>query len=407
MSFIFSASSLILTTTGRGKVDLMPILVPLLIFGFVIMIHEFGHFITAVKSGILVEEFAIGMGPKLFSIQGKETLYSIRLFPIGGYCKMQGEDENDIPSESENLNLDNHYANVDDSVQYDYSRSFNAKSVWARILVISGGVIMNIILAFIVFFGLSAYSGFYEPVVASVLEGYPAEEAGLQTGDKIYSIDNYKVSTQAELSLRLSDASSEDIARGEDPVIDLVYIRDGEKYQIEMPLEKDLVTGRYIIGFNLNAKSGVFGEEVVGLEKATILETAKATTNNMFFVVESTLYGLGKLFTSSNALEQVAGPIGIIGAIGETYEDSVESGGFTAAFVNMVYIMGLISANLAVFNLLPLPALDGGRLVFLFVEAITGKRVSPDKEGFIHFVGFILLLGFAVIVAASDIYKLF
>ncbi len=362
----------------------MPIIVSLIIFGIVIIVHEFGHFITAVKCGIRVEEFAIGMGPLLWSKQGEETLYSVRLFPIGGYCKMEGEDQDNMSE-----------------------KSFNSKSVWKRIIVISGGVIMNAVLAFIIFFGFNSYNGFREVAVHSVIEGYPAEEAGLQPGDEIYSVDGYKVQTQAELSLRLSDASTKDLANGEEPVIDLVYIRDGEKYQVDMPLKKDLASGRYIIGFNVGAKSGVFGEEVEGFEKATLGETIDATFDNMFFVVESTIYGFANLFTQDNPLEQVAGPIGIIGAIGSSYEDAVETAGISVAILNMISIMGLISANLAVFNLLPIPALDGGRLVFLFIEAITGKRVPPDKEGFIHFVGFVILIAFALVVAFSDIYKLF
>ncbi len=362
----------------------MSIIVSLLIFGIVIIVHEFGHFITAVKSGIKVEEFAIGMGPLIWSKQGKETLYSVRLFPIGGYCKMEGEDQ----------------ANMSPS-------SFNSKSVWARMWVISGGVIMNTILAFIIFFSINLYTGFREVVVHSVIEGYPAEAAGLQPGDEIYSVDGYKVETQEELSLRLSDASTEDLAKGEEPVIDLIYKREGEKYQVEMPLMKDIATGRYIIGFNVSAKTGVLGEEVEGFEKATLIETVDSAIDDMFFVVESTIYGLRNLFTQSNPVQQVAGPIGIIGAIGSTYEETVETSGAGLALLNMVYIMGLISANLAVFNLLPIPALDGGRLVFLFIEAVTGKRVPPDKEGFVHFVGFVVLMAFALVVAFSDIYKLF
>ncbi len=362
----------------------MSILVSLLIFGLVIIVHEYGHFIAAVKSGILVEEFAIGMGPLIYQKQGKETLYSVRAFPIGGYCKMLGEDEDNRSD-----------------------RAFNAKSVWARIWVISAGVVMNSILAFIIFFGFNLKQGFVEPVVYAANEGYPAAEAGLQKGDRIYSVDGYKIGTQEELTLRLSDASKVDVANGEEPVVDLVYIRDGEKIQTDMALKKDITGKRYVIGFNVNRKTGLLGEEVEGFEKATLGDTVKATFGDMAFVVESTIYGLGKLFSSKDALDQMAGPIGLIGAMGDSYENSVETGGLSMAFYNMIYIMGLISANLAVFNLLPIPALDGGRLVFLLIEAITGKQVPPDKEGAIHFVGFALLMSLAVVVAVSDIYKIF
>ncbi len=358
----------------------MNIIVALLIFGLVVLVHEFGHYITAVKSGILVEEFAIGMGPILLKKQGKETLYTIRAFPLGGFCKMLGEDED--------LMVEN---------------SFNSKSVRARMLVISGGVIMNIILAFITFFVVFSYLGYSEPVVYDVMDGY---ESPLQQGDRVYSIDGYKVNTQRELGLRLSDASADDIRKGEEPVIDLVYIRDGEKNQIDIPLRKS-EDGRYLIGFYLNNKSGIFGEEVEGIEKATFMETAKQAVYEMNFVIESTFYGLKKLVTDEDPLSIVAGPIGIIGVIGDTYEQSMEQAGLGIAFLNMLYLAGLISANLAVFNLLPFPALDGGRLVFLSIEGITGKPVPPKIEGYIHLMGFILLISLAIVIAVSDVIKLF
>lgn len=365
----------------------MAIIVSLLVFGFVILIHELGHFLAARKSGIGVEEFAIGMGPLLFSKQGESTLYTVRLFPIGGFCKMVGEDENDEDNRPDD--------------------SFNSKSVWARIFVITGGVIMNTILAFIIFFGFNLHSGFAEPVVKSVMDGYPAQQAGLQTGDRIYSIDGYKIQTRSELMLRIDEAAKKDLASGEQPIIDLVYLRDGNKINVEMPLKQNEDSNSYLLGFNVNAKTGIFGEEVDGFDKATFGETVGMTFHDMSFIVESTMYGLKQLFVADNALQQVSGPIGMIDAIGTTYDDSVEAGGFSMAFYNMLYIMALISANLAVFNLLPLPALDGGRLVFLLIEAITGKSVPPEKEAMVHFIGFVILIGFAIIVAFSDIYKLF
>ncbi len=363
----------------------MSIIVSIIIFGIVILIHEYGHYITAVKSGILVEEFAIGMGPIIWKKEKGETVYTIRALPLGGFCKMLGEDE-DVKSE----------------------RAFNSKGVWVRILVISGGVIMNTILAFVIFFGFNAFKGYVEPVVYSVMEGYPADEAGLEKGDRIYSVDGHKVTTHSELSLRLSDAANEDIANGETPAIDLVYIKDGEKIETNLELKQDTLSNRYIIGFNMNKKNG-FLQDTEGYEEyeeATIWETVKATTNDIVFVVESTIYGLSKLFTSKEAFNQVAGPIGIIGAIGSTYDQSVETSGFGLAVMNMLYILGLISANLAAFNFLPIPALDGGRLVFLLYEAVTGRQVPPEKEGTVHFIGFAILLIFAAVVAFNDILRL-
>lgn len=366
----------------------MAIIISFLIFGAVVLIHEFGHYITAVKSGILVEEFAIGMGPVLLKKEKGDTLYTIRALPIGGFCKMLGEDE-DIQSE----------------------RAFNSKSVWARILVISGGVIMNTLLAFVIFFGFNAYFGYAEPVVYEVLEGYPADTAGLKKGDEIYSVDGYKIGTQSELLLRLNDAANSDIKNGEEPVIDLVYKSNGEKKSTELKLMKDATNSRYIMGFNMDRKIGLLSNEEVpeeyDYEKSTILETTEVSVKDIGYVVESTIYGLSKLFTTSDALEQVAGPVGIVSAIGTAYDTSVETSGVGTAWLNMLYIMGLISANLAVFNFLPFPALDGGRLVFLIYEAITGRQVPPEKEGAIHFAGFVVLLVFALVVTFSDIHKLF
>lgn len=355
----------------------MSIIISLLMFSFIVVIHEFGHYYAAVKNDILVEEFAIGMGPALYKKQGKDTLFTIRLFPIGGYCKMLGEDE-DVYSD----------------------RSFNSKSVKQRAVVISAGVIMNFLLAFIVFLGFNAYFGYPVPIIGTVAEGYPADEIGLQPGDKILEIDGYNVSTYNDVTFALASVT--------DPNVHIKYTRDGQKYEddIVLKLYKDEQTGleRYRIGFTPSYRSGIFEDSEY--PKVSILGSIHESVYNIWFVVKSTVISLVRMITMNIGAENMSGPIGIIGGIGDSFDSSVKTSGIGVAILNMLYIAGFLSANLAVFNILPFPALDGGRLVFLAIEAVRGKPVDPEKEGRLHYIGFMALLVLAVFIAGNDIYKI-
>jgi len=341
----------------------MGVILAILIFSFIIFFHELGHFLLAKKNGIRVDEFSIGMGPRLLSKQVGETRYSWKLLPIGGSC-MMGEDDVDDMSEG----------------------SFNSKSVWARISVIVAGPIFNFILAFIFAMILVIWVGVDRPVIGNVAEGYPAEEAGLQTGDKIISLNNSKIDMFREIS------SYNQFNAGEEVLV--VYERDGEQYSVNIqPVQTE--EGSYLLGL---------GSE--GYTKASGLEVVKYSAYEVKYWISSTLQSLKGLVTGLFGIEDLSGPVGIVNMVDDTYQQS-KSSGIGAVVINLIYLAIILSANLGVMNLLPLPALDGGRLVFLAVEGIRGKRVPPEKEGFVHMIGLVLLLLLMVVVMYNDIRSIF
>ncbi len=352
----------------------MSIIIALIIFGIIVWIHEFGHFIVARKCGILVEEFAIGMGPKIFSVKGKETVYSLRLFPIGGFCKMLGEDSGS-----------------------NDTRALNNKSIFQRLAVMSAGAIMNFILAFVIFLILTFSNGFVDTTIASLVDKYPASLAGLQVGDKITAINGKTIHIYQDLAFFMSENQGKPI--------DVKVIRDGQALTKQIIPQKD-DTGRWLIGFSPSPQVGFFGKPVEGYGKASFLESAGTAYWTMFFSVKSTIIGFVKLFTFHVSSDQVSGPIGIVQIIGDTYKSGIKDS-LLAAIENLALLAAFLSANLGVINLFPIPALDGGRILFLIVEAFRGKPVSPDKEGMVHFVGFVILMGFMIFVAYNDIIKLF
>jgi len=353
----------------------LAIIIAILMFGVIVLIHEFGHFIVAVKAGILVEEFAIGMGPKLFGVQKGDTLYSLRLFPIGGFCKMLGEDE----------------ANDD-------TRAFNNKSVWARIAVISAGVFMNFVLALIIFVGISAVNGMVEPVINEVIPGSPAETAQLRKGDRIVRINGRKINIYDDLSYELSSVK--------DMEVRLTVKRDGaflDKTVVPVYIQEE---NRYILGFYPQRKAPLTAGESTGeYTKASLTDTISDGYYTMLFLIRVNLEGIVQLFTFKADMSDVSGPIGIVTAIGETYDASMKLG-VSYTVKTVLTFVAMLSASIGLFNLLPLPALDGGRLIFLFVEAVRRKPVPPDKEGMVHFIGLVMLMILAVFVAFSDIRKL-
>ncbi len=352
----------------------MSLIYAILIFGFIVFIHEFGHFIFAVKSGIFVEEFAIGMGKKIYSFHRNGTEFSIRLLPLGGFCKMLGEDED----------------NQDE-------RAFNNKSVLARMGVIIAGSLFNIILALVIFIAFSLVNGYATTTVGDIAENSFAYEYNLQPGDKVVKINENKTSTFNDILFSLATLES--------PYVEIKYIRDGEKETVSGDLLQT-EKGNYYIGFTPEVKSGLFSADIEGIEKTTILESVSQGLKEIFFTIESTLKSLGMLFSQTIGVDQMAGPVGIVDAIDDTYSKSSEYG-FKSVIMNMLSIMALLSANLAVFNMLPFPALDGGRFVFLIVEGISGRPISPRIEGFIHLLGFAILITFALFVTFNDILRLF
>ena len=341
----------------------MGLILALLLFSFIVFFHELGHFLLARKNGIYVEEFCIGMGPVLVKKKGKETTYSIRLLPIGGAC-MMGEDEVE--------NLD--------------EKSFNNKSVWARISVIAAGPVFNFILAFILSVIVVSWLGYDKPVIKSVLENSAAEEAGLKEGDVIKEINGKNIHIFREISAYNQFHPGEKM--------ELTYERNGKEYTVSLKTRPD-ETGRYLIGIT----QGQY-------KKANAFTALQYGFYEVKFWIDYTIESLKMLFTGVIGLDQLSGPVGIVDVVDEAYDSNIQYGisSVVLAFLNLSI---LLSANLGVMNLLPIPALDGGRLVFLFVEAIRGKRIPPEKEGLVHMAGLIALFGLMIFVMFNDLQRIF
>lgn len=341
----------------------MGIILALLLFSFIVFFHELGHFLIAKKNGIYVEEFCIGMGPVLFSKKGKETRYAIRLLPIGGAC-MMGEDDVD---------------NTDE-------KSFNNKPVWARIAVIAAGPIFNFILAFVLSVVIVAWVGYDKPIVGGIIENSAAAAADLQEGDVIQKINNKKINIFREISIYNQFHQGEEIC--------LQFERDGKTKEIIIQPQKN-EDGIYLIGI-----------QQAPYQKANAFTALKYGLYEVKYWISTTLESLKMLFTGQVGLDQLSGPVGIVDIVDETYQAN-KSFGMASVIFGLINLSILLSANLGVMNLLPLPALDGGRLVFLILEVIRGKRVPPEKEGMVHLAGLILLLGLMVFVLFNDIKRLF
>lgn len=341
----------------------MSILIAILIFSLIIIIHELGHFILAKKNGVTVTEFSVGMGPRLLSAVRGGTRYSLKLLPFGGSCMMLGEDE--------------------DGTQ---DGSFGSVSVWSRMAIIFAGPFFNFLLAFFLSLILVSWLGYDMPVIQEVKDGYPAQEAGLQAGDRITEINGRHIYLFRDISVYLGFHSGE--------TLDVKYSRDGAKYETTLtPVLDD--SGYYLMGVTSS-----------GLTKGNVLRIVQYSFYEVGYWIDLTFQSLGMLITGQLGVKDLSGPVGIVSYIGTTY---TESAAVSAAAVvdSMMTIAILLTANLGVMNLLPLPALDGGRLLFLIVEAIRGKRVDPEKEGIVHLAGFILLMILMVVVMYNDIKNVF
>lgn len=343
----------------------MKIIVALIIFSIVILFHELGHFLLAKANGIRVNEFSLGLGPTICGFTKGETKYSLKLLPFGGACMMEGEDE-----------------------ESSDERAFGKKSVWARISVVAAGPVFNFIMAFVFSFILISFNGYDIPQIAGVLEGYAAEEAGMQEGDVIVKMNHKNIHFYREVSAYSMFHAGD--------TIEIEYERDGEKYTTTLIPKYDEETGRYLYGFLGGAT----------VEKGNVLQNLKYSAYEVEYWIYTTVQSIRMLVTGGYSVNDLSGPVGIVNVIGESYEETI-SISYYAVIMQMLYICVLLAANLGVMNLLPLPALDGGRLVFLIIEAIRGKRVDPDKEGMVHFIGLMLLLALMVFVMFNDIRKLF
>ena len=341
-----------------------------LIFGTIVLSHEFGHYLLAKVNGIHVVEFAIGMGPKLVGFHKNGTDYVIRLLPIGGACMFEGED------------------GLNQQEGEPSPNSFNAAPVWARISSVVAGPLFNFILAFLLAFILVGFSGSDKPVILGVMEGYPAQMAGMEPGDMITKMNGEKIYLSREIYINT-------YLNGDKPMV-VEYERDGELYTTELVPMYNEETGRHLIGLQ------GYGEAV----EAEGLNIFKYAYYEVRYSFVSTIKSLKMLVQGEASKDDVSGPVGIAQVIGEVAEEATPYGPLVLV-LNLCNIALLLSVNLGVLNLLPLPALDGGRLVFMLIEAVRGKPIPPEKEGMVHFAGFVALMVLMVFVLYNDIVRLF
>lgn len=341
----------------------MSIIIALLVFSVIIIFHEFGHFLLAKLNKITVVEFSLGMGPRLLSFEAGGTRYSWKLLPFGGSCMMLGEDGEE-----------------------EEEGSFGSKSVWARMSVIAAGPVFNFILAFIMALFIVGNLGYDVPVLLSVTDGMPAAQAGLQAGDRIVKMNGKRIHLYREVQ------NYSMFHQGETVVFQ--YERDGERHEVTVTPELTNGSYKYGIGGNINYR-----------QRTNVLETLEYSAYEVYYWIDTTVSSLGLLFKGGVQLDDMSGPVGVVDAIGTTYQESRDEGAFYV-WMNLLNIAILLSANLGVMNLLPIPALDGGRLVFLIVEAIRRKRIEPELEAKIHFAGLMLLMLLMVVVMFNDVKKI-
>ncbi|SJZ34657.1 RIP metalloprotease RseP [Garciella nitratireducens] len=330
------------------------IIISLLIFGVLIIVHEFGHFSVAKLIGVKVEEFAVGMGPKIVAFQKGETLYTLRALPLGGFCSMLGEDQ-----------------------KSDDERSLNNKSRLERAAVFAAGSIMNIILAIILLSIVLYFIGIPTTIIDEVQKEYPAYQAGIQPGDKIISINNQKIKTYNEIQ--------EIINNNKNKALNITIQRNNKTKNIMVTPKYDKNLDRYRIGISPGYERSVTRAVISSFEES-------------IFLTKSILEVLGQLLIGKGNLNNLTGPVGVIAVVNETAKIGI---------LPVLLLTSQISLNLGIFNLLPIPALDGSRLLFLIIEVLRGKPLSPEKEGLFHFVGLMLLMVFAIFIAYRDVVRFF
>ncbi len=342
-----------------------------LIFGVVVVSHEFGHFLLAKANGIRVLEFSVGMGPDIFSFRKGDTKYALKWFPIGGACMFEGEDGLQAKEGEES------------------EGSFMKANVWARISTVIAGPLFNFILAFVIsLIMVSSIIAIREPIATKVTEGSPAMEAGLQAGDRIVKLNGEKVCLFQEVLLFMQLYDGGDV--------EVVYERGGEQFETILRPYFNETQGRYLLG--------VSNEEIVEPQGLDVL---KYSWYEVRYNVKMTYKSLGMLLGGKISRQDVAGPVGIaVNVVGATYEQA-KTYGWMEVLAQMLNITLMLSVNLGILNLLPIPALDGGRLVFMLVEVVRGKPIPPEKEGMVHFIGLMFFMVLMVFLFFNDLSNIF
>ncbi len=380
---------------------IVTIIVTIIMFLVMVSLHEFGHFIVGKLLNFKILEYSIGFGPALIKRQKGETQYSLRAVPLGGYCKFEGED-----TESED------------------ERAFSNQSVWKRILVVAAGGIANIVLGFFIFIVVVAStSPMSVNTVQSVVEHSYIEDAGIQPGDRIIKINGKNIHFYDDMTLYRGE-----FQKDTDAVITVE--RDGEKLDFAIRPTEQIITYTYTdegieisdsingyetkelvpysdtaprddgkIGQSESSKGYIIGF-VAAQEDVTILNVWSYAWNETRFVVKLVYRSLWEMITGKIGVDQMSGPVGIVSEV----NNAVNSGGRSWLYV--LNLVGLLTINLGVFNLLPIPALDGGRLFFMLIELIRRKPIPPEKEGMVHAVGMLLLFGLIIFVSFNDVMRL-
>lgn len=330
---------------------LLTILYAIICFCILIMVHEVGHFVAAKLTGVQVNELSLGMGPLVLKHQGKETMYSIRLLPIGGFCSMEGEDE-----ESDNV------------------RAFNNKSSLQKAFIVVAGALMNLLLTIVILSCIAGYVGVGTTTIDTVSPEGTAYAAGLREGDKIIEMERNKVCFFSDVRSLIQQSDGE---------VDLVLLRGDRKVYTTVPVEKN-EQGIPVIGITAE----------VSKNPVTAVHCGLRSTVRMG---QQMLKYFGNLFTGKSSVKDLTGPVGIVSAIGVQAQ---------RGFLYVANLMALINLNLAIINMLPLPALDGGRFLIILINAVMGKAISEELEGKIHFAGMMLLFCLAAYVLVLDVGRL-
>ena len=349
---------------------IISIIIFLIIFSVVVISHEFGHYAIARRNGIRVNEFDIGMGPMLAHKKMGETDFCIRLLPVGGACIFDGLSG----LEEEETILDEH--------------SFPNAGVYARIATVLGGPAANFILGFVLSLIVVAFSGTDLPVVQGIMEDSAAMEAGIQEGDVIKKINGENIHIYREVSIISMMNYGEPMK--------ITYERDGALTTVDLVPKYSEEAGRYYIGL---LGSGEY-------HTCSAPEVFKYAWYETFYWLKSTVKSLGSMVSGHFDKDDVSGSVGIVKAVDDTYE-AVNPYGLSAVILSFMSFATLLTVNLGVINLLPIPALDGGRLLFLLIEAVRGKKVPAEKEGYITAAGIIFLLVVMVLVLFNDISRFF
>jgi regulator of sigma E protease len=341
-----------------------------LVFGLVIFIHELGHFTVAKLARVKVLEFSLGMGPKLFGYKGKETEYALRALPIGGLCAMAGEPDG-LQSGAETC---------------DDSRRFDRQPPRIRAAITAAGPVMNFVLALVLFVLIYSIVGIplgYSSRIQEIIPDSAAEAAGILPGDRITSVNGAAVSDWNELLLAIQDHAGGDM--------ELTLERNGDDWSAVVTPQLDPETGRKLIGI-------MTGPESLIWEKLTPWESISAGVRQTGATFRIIVDALRRMFSGGVSIQELSGPVGIVQTIAQTAREGM---------VSLIFLTAFLSINIGICNLLPIPALDGGRLLFILIEKVIRRPINPKKEGMIHLAGLVMLLMLMAVVTYFDVLRLF